>query len=84
MPIADFEAALRPTFVQSRSPLNALPGRGAGKIISRARTAVPNILREQLTARQLEAVARAMSDAKTSSVDYFDIEATLQRFVAHG
>ena len=78
IPVADFEAALGPTFVQFRSSLNALPGRGAGKILSRARTAVVNMLREQLTAKQFEAVDRAMSDAKTSSVEYFDIEQTLQ------
>jgi hypothetical protein len=81
MPVADFEAALGAALVQFRSSIYSLPGRGTGKILSRARTAVLNMLRGALTERQFEAVDRAMSNAKLASVEYSDIEDVLQEEV---
>jgi hypothetical protein len=81
MPVADFEAALGAALVQFRSSINSLPGRGTGKILNRARTAVLNMLRGALTERQFEAVDRAMSNAKLASVEYSDIEDVLQEEV---
>jgi hypothetical protein len=73
--VADFETALGVMLGQFRATLNAMPGRGAGKIVLRARAAVLQMLKAALTPKTYTRVEALIAKAP---IDYADIEEILQ------
>jgi hypothetical protein len=75
LPVADFETALGIMLGQFRATMNAMPGRGAGKIVMRARAAVLQMLKAALTPKTFTRVEALIAKAP---IDYADVEEILQ------
>jgi hypothetical protein len=79
LPRTEFEAALSVTLSKFVAALNALPGRGAGKLLPRARAALVAALKKALPPKTFERVDAALS--KDFAIDFAEIEETLQNEV---
>lgn len=80
LPVAEYEAGLQVMVSQFRQVALALPGRAAGKILSRARAALLRMLQESLPPKTWEKVEQIV---QTAPIDFADIEEELAEEVGH-
>lgn len=75
LPCSEYETALAQMVGAFNVVLNQLPGRATGKLVTRARAGLLDLLRETLTPKQFE---KAEALFETTAIDYADIEEILR------
>lgn len=79
LPITEFETALSIMLSKFVAALNALPGRGAGKLLPRARAALMSALKNALDKKTFARVDEKLG--QYFAIDFAEIEETLQNEV---